>query len=195
MPQDAVQQYVSHYGGGYGGPPSYFGQSGDPSFAVQTGYEGYLVPSLTPYGAAPSHGNAFSSFAKMAPVGFGFLKSLFPVAGKVFLAVIAKLAIVAMSTLGVIFAGGLVTSILCTFTPVCKLSFAGIPFLKLKDTAKQLTSTLESELTQERVKRAAELVRLALQKYNELQSEFNTPEKEVPQAAEPVSVAAEKKDE
>lgn len=189
VPQDAVQQYVSHYGGPYGAPPSYFGQSPDSSFAVQTGYEGYLVPSLAPYGAAPSHGNALSSFAKMAPVGFGFLKSLFPVAGKVFLAVIAKLAIVAMSTFGVVVAGGLVTSLLCAFTPVCKLSFAGFPFLKLKDTAKQLTSTLETELTQERVKRAAELVRLALQKYNELQTEFSTPEKEVPQAAEPVSVA------
>lgn len=193
MPQDAVQQYVSHYGGGYGGAPSYFGQSGDPSFAVQTGYEGYLVPSL-PYGAAPSHGNAFASFAKMAPVGFGFVKSLFPVAGKVFLAVIAKLAIVAVSTLGIILGGGLVTSLLCAFTPVCKLSFAGIPFLKLKDHAKQLTSTLESELTQERVKRAAELVRLALQKYNELQTEFAAPEKEVAAVAAPVSVAEQKEE-
>lgn len=189
MPQDAVQQYVSHYGGPYGAPPSYFGQSGDPSFAVQTGYEGYLVPSLSTYGAVPSNGNAFSSFAKMAPVGYGFLKSLFPVFGKIFFGVIAKLAIVAMSTMGVVVAGGLVTALLCAFTPVCKLTFAGIPFLKLKDTAKQLTSTLETELTQERVKRAAELVRMALEKYNQLQAEFTTPEKEVTKVAEPVSVA------
>lgn len=190
-----MQQYVSHYGGAYGGAPSYFGQSGDPSFAVQTGYEGYLVPSLAPYGAAPTTGSAFSSFAKMAPVGYGFVKSLFPVAGKIFLAVLAKIAIVAMSTLGVVAAGGLITSLLCAFTPVCKLTFAGMPFLKLKDTAKQLTSTLETELTQERVKRAAELVRLALQKYNELQSEFGAAEKsEAPAAAEPVSVV-DKKDE
>lgn len=194
VPQDAVQQYVSHYGGPYGAAPSYFGQSGDPSFAVQTGYEGYLVPSLSTYAGAPSNGNAFSSFAKMAPVGYGFLKSLFPVVGKVFLGVIAKLAIVAMSTMGVVVAGGLVTALLCAFTPVCKLTFAGLPFLKLKDTAKQLTSTLETELTQERVKRAAELVRMALEKYNQFQAEFATPEKEVPQVAEPVSVA-DKKDE
>lgn len=200
VPQDAVQQYVSHYGGPYGAAPSYFGQSGDPSFAVQTGYEGYLVPTLSPYGGVPSNGNAFSSFAKMAPVGFGLVKSLFPVAGKVIFAVIVKVALLAMSALGVIFAGGLVTSLICAFTPVCKLTFAGIPFLKLKDTAKQLTSTLETELTQERVKRAAELVRMALQKYNELQAEFGSSsssgtgagDKEAPAA--PVSVTEQKDD-
>lgn len=186
MPQDAVQQYVSHYGGGpYGAAPTYFGQNGDPSFAVQTGYEGYLVPT---YGGNPSGGDAFSSFAKIAPVGYGFVKSLIPIMGKVFFGVIAKLAIVAVSTLGIIVAGGFVTSLLCAFTPVCKLTFAGLPFLKLKDTAKQLTSTLESELTQDRVKRAAEFVRMALEKYNELQAELKTVDE--PKAA-PASAVAE----
>lgn len=190
VPQDAVQQYVSHYGGPYGAAPTYFGQNGDPSFAVQTGYEGYLVPT---YGGGPSTGgDTFSSFAKIAPVGYGFVKSLVPIMGKVFFGVIAKLAIVAVSTLGIIVAGGFVTSLLCAFTPVCKLTFAGLPFLKLKDTAKQLTSTLESELTQDRVKRAAEFVRMALEKYNELQAEMKTVQE--PKAAPKSAVTEDTKE-
>lgn len=193
VPQDAVQQYVSHYGGPYAPAhaPAYYGGGGDPSFAVQTGYEGYLVPSLPATYGAPV-GDSFSSFAKIAPVGYGFVKSLVPIIGKVFLGVIAKLAIVTVSTLGIVVAGGLVTALLCAFTPVCKLTFAGLPFLKLKDTAKQLTSTLETELTQDRVKRAAEFVRIALEKYNELQSEFRGADKEVAQPAAAVSAVEEK---
>lgn len=173
MPQDAVQQYVNHYGGPYPPhPQAYYGSNPDSSFAVQTGYEGYLVPSFPAIASEIAPG--FSSFAKIAPAGYGFVKSALPVIGKVLFAVIVKLAIVAASALGVVATGGLITALVCTFTPVCKLTFPGLPFVKLRESAKQITSALESEITQERVKRAAEFVKIALDKYNAMQQGSGT---------------------
>lgn len=185
VPQDSVQQYVNSYGGGAGGAgfggvgggyggPGFGGAVGTPyaggygpidpaGFAVQSGYEGYLVPSFPPGG-----------YNYLRPFN-GIFKSLLP-HPKAFLAIIAKGAFLLISALGTVLVGGLVTALLCTFTSVCHISFANLPFLKLKETAKEISTTLGQEITPDRVKRAAEFVKNAIAKYSELQ-ELATPVK------------------
>lgn len=197
VPQDSVQQYVNSYGaggvgaggvgagfggvgggfggvggGGYGGPgfggpiggtPYAAGYGGvDPSgFAVQSGYEGFLVPSFPPGG-----------YNYLRPFN-GIFKSLLP-HPKAFLAIIAKIGFLIFSTIGTVLIGGLVTTLLCAFTSVCHISFANLPFLKLKETAKEITTTLGQEITPDRVKRAAEFVKNAIAKYSQLQESATT---------------------
>lgn len=186
VPQDSVQQYVNSYGGGaggagfggvgggYGGPgfgggvgTPYAGGYGaiDPSgFAVQSGYEGYLVPSFPPGG-----------YNYLRPFN-GIFKSLLP-HPKAFIGLIAKAGVLLFSAIGTVLVGGLVTALLCTFTSVCHISFANLPFLKLKETAKEISTTLGQEITPDRVKRAAEFVKNAIEKYSQLQELATTVEK------------------
>lgn len=154
-------------GGGYGGPgfggaigtPYAGGYGGiDPSgFAVQSGYEGYLVPSFPPGG----YNNYLRPFN-------GIFKSLLP-HPKAFIGFIAKAGVLLFSAIGTVLIGGLVTTLLCTFTSVCNISFANLPFLQLKETAKEISTTLGQEITPDRVKRAAAFVKNAIEKYSQLQ--------------------------
>lgn len=164
---------MSGYGGpvsgGYGGAigpvatgysaglnPAYLGAPG--GFAVQTGYEGYLVPHIPPPPPSPFLGTAIS-----------FLRSILPFPGSIFSAV-ARIGSSILSSLGVILFGGAVTTLICTFTPFCTISFAALPFLRLKNNAKEITEKIGAEITPERVARAAEFMKTALEKYQKLQA-------------------------
>lgn len=145
------------YGGGYGGI--------DPSgFAVQSGYEGFLVPSFPPGG-----------YNYLRPFN-GLFKSLLP-HPKAVIGFIAKAGVLLVSAIGTVLVGGLVTALVCTFTSVCNISFASLPFLKLRETAKDISTTLGQEITPDRVKRAAEFVKNAIEKYSQLQELATTVEK------------------
>lgn len=161
--QDAVQQYVNSYGGVAGGGP-YQGYSGYPNnggFSVQSGYEGYLVPSYpvaTPRPVATNPGT-FSAIQKMLPHRQTVYSGMTKTVGML------------IQSLGVVFFGGAITTAICTFTPLCTISFAlpFLPLLALRTTAKKIVENLDPK-TSERVRRAADFVQTAIEKYNEMQS-------------------------
>lgn len=142
MPQDAVQQYVSQYGGGFGGQA----------------LEGFLIPTLKQTEVVP-----------LTPTFITLFKSLLP-GPKLLLAGLAKIVALAASALGIVFFGGAVTSFVCAFTPLCTLTFFGSPLALLRRETKELVDKIGAEVTTDRIKRAADLLKLAYDKYSQMQS-------------------------
>lgn len=162
---DAIQQYV---GGGLipyqGGFPGYPHPGG---YAVQSGYEGFLVPSFpgpAPIGPPPVPAN----FLAPGPGFFDLIREVMPFPRSIF-NFVSSLGMWLLSGFGVVVAGGAMTTGICMFTPLCSISFA-LPFLALRDTAKKLGDVIEFDAdTADRVRRAADFVQAALEKYNKLQ--------------------------
>lgn len=175
MPQDIVQQYANSYNPGnnvalgaqsgfIANPYGYAGYPTNPgAFAVQSGYEGYLVPS--PIGQQPStalyypqneeEDSAITTLTNLLP------RSLVPTFGRA----IAML----WGLLRVTLYGGSVTTALCTFTPLCTISFA-LPFIGLRATAKKIVEAIDVDKeTSENVERAADFVQTAIEKFQKVQ--------------------------
>lgn len=175
---DAIQRYVSAGLVPYsaGGIPVYPNPG---AYAVQSGYEGYLVPSFpepAPAAVAPSN---FLAETEVGP--FELLGEFLP-SSRTVLSLISRLSSWLFGGLGTVAMGGLITTGICTFTPLCSISFAALPFalpftlpfLTLRDTAKTLGNAIEIDAdTAERVRRAADFVQAAMEKYNKLQETFN----------------------
>lgn len=187
VPQDNVQQYVSSYGGPYPpganavGYPIYGGGYGPAGFGVQTGFEGYYVPSGVPIPPPPP------------PPGPGILdifRNNLP-HSRTMWSMLMQSGTYLLSSIGVILFGGAVTTAICTFTPFCTISFAALPLLGLRETlnSKTIKESIASEITSDRVRRAAEFLRTALEKYNQIQEDTNKEAK-----IEVNSSAVEKKD-
>jgi len=140
--QDAVQAYVSQYGNGYAGQA----------------LEGYLIPTLKQTEVAP-----------LAPTFIGVLKSILP-GPKILLVILAKLAALAASAIGIVFFGGAVTTFVCAFTPLCTITFFGLPLALLRKETKEIVEKIGTEITADRIKRAADLFKLAYDKYNQMQN-------------------------
>lgn len=66
------------------------------------------------------------------------------------------------------FFGGAVTTAICNITPLCNISFKAVSYLRGNGAA-DMGRMLAEEMTPERIKRASELVRSAIRKYQELQ--------------------------
>lgn len=169
VPQDNVQQYVSSYGGPYPpganavGYPVYGGGYGPAGFGVQTGFEGYYVPSGVPIPPPPP------------PPGPGFLdvfRNNLPYSRTMW-SMLMRSGTYLLSSIGVVLFGGAVTTAICTFTPLCTITFAALPLLGLRDTlnSKTIKETIASELTSDRARRAAEVLLTAVEKYSKLQDE------------------------
>lgn len=124
-------------------------------FTIQTGYEGYLVPTLP----------------QKQPSSMDYLRTLMPSIPRTFLTLLNRIVYTLFQTLGYILAGGSITAAVCALTPFCRLTFLGLPFLRMKESAKTITETIANEITEDRVKRAAELVKIALEKYQNMQIE------------------------
>lgn len=116
-----MQQYASGYPYAYGG----FGPYADGSqgaFAVQSGYEGYIVPADQYYkqnkavAVAPSTPNLLETVSSFVPS----LRSVTTIASRFFS--------VLFGLLGVTVTGGGITLAICQFTPLCTLT---IPLLGL----------------------------------------------------------------
>ncbi|XP_049841469.1 uncharacterized protein LOC126291918 [Schistocerca gregaria] len=121
----------------------------DPGFTFQTGYEGFLVPveqqlhSLLP----PGPWSAFTS---------------------VFLHFLPKFGLKLIGTVGlwllgfslVVLLGGGFTVAVCTFTPLCTLTFLGFPFGRA-----QVRESVRAFLEDDRLTQAAAFVTEALDKY------------------------------
>ena len=141
MPQDAVQQYVSQYGGGYTGQA----------------LEGFLIPTLKQTEVVP-----------ITPSFIGFFKNFLP-GPKILIAIFAKLVALAASAIGIVFFGGAITSFVCAFTPLCTITFLGTPLALLRKETKEMVEKIGAEVTPDRIKRAAEMLRMAYNKYHQIQ--------------------------
>lgn len=125
-------------------------------YAVRTGYEGFLVPDIR----APTEQQSLPSGDALSTV----LRGIFPrmVAGW-----IAKLITLVISAVGLMFFGGAITSAFCSITSLCHKSFSDLPFLK---NVENVTKVIGEEVTVERVRRAAELLQSAIDKYEQFQT-------------------------
>lgn len=164
---------IPPYGPGFPGGPA--------GFSVQTGYEGFLVPSFPP--PPPPPAGFFDILGSIIPNPRSIV-SLFMRSGSYLI-----------NALAVLFFGGAVTTAVCTFTPLCTISFAALPFLGLRDTAKTIKDTIGNELTSDRVARAVEFVKNAVAKYHKMQSEVDdkTKTKKVPETNNSKEVSAVEK--
>lgn len=139
VPQDAVQHYVSQFNG------------------LNTHVlDGYLVP-VQPH----------SDYAPIAPTFITFLKTFLP-GPKLLFAIAAKVVALAASAIGIVFFGGAITSFICAFTPLCKITFVGSPLAFLSKETKEIGEKIVAEATPARLRRAAELLKLAYDKYSSL---------------------------
>lgn len=148
MPQDAVQQYVSQYGAGFAGQA----------------LEGFLIPTLKQTDVVPL----------ASPTFISVMKSLLP-GPKIILAVVAKLVALAASAIGIVFFGGAVTSFICAFTPLCTITFVGRPLALLRQETKDIVEKIGAEVTADRIKRATDLFKLAIDKYQQMQNVWRLP--------------------
>jgi hypothetical protein len=147
---------VSQYAGSYV-PQGPYNNAYDPAaFAMQTGYEGFLVP-----------------MANNQPTLFSTVRALVP-SMKTILFAIGKIASVLIGATGVLLFGALLTTITCAFTPFCTISFLDSHLNKFKTKTQEIAEQIGQEVTAERVKRAAEFVKLALEKYNQLNAEIKS---------------------
>lgn len=156
LPADAIQQYVNQYGNPYPAA-SYFPVPG--AYAVQTGYEGYLVPEI----------QSSSSPLDESSLIYGVLSYVRGLLPRTVLGWLVKGIIYALSAIGIILVGGALTTAICTLTPLCTISFATIPFLRLSNTAQVVGKALSAEITPERIQKTAELVQTAIEKFSQMQ--------------------------
>jgi hypothetical protein len=139
IPQDAVQQYVSQYSGN--------------GFAGQA-LEGFLIPTV-------------KHEVPVSPTSVALLKAFLP-APKLIIALLTKLIALAATAAGILLFGGAITSFVCAFTPLCTITFFGRPLDLLRQETKDIVDKIGSEITPERIKRAADLMRMAVEKYQNM---------------------------
>lgn len=152
------------YGGlGNFGPYAY---NNPGAFAVQSGYEGYLVPGPA------SNSPAAIDYADSAYSPFTALTNIIPSPRTVISAIGRALAVV-LGLVGITVMGGGLTTAICTFTPLCTISFA-LPFVR--STAKKVAEAVDIDPeTTERLSRAANFVQTALEKFQKMQAKSETP--------------------
>ncbi|XP_050091343.1 uncharacterized protein LOC126574954 [Anopheles aquasalis] len=158
LPQDAVQQYVHSYTGQpypatiYGGAP--FDPTATAFAAIPTGgFEGFLIP-------AP--------IEKEQPSLLTSLRTLLPSARSL-VTFVGRLASVLIGSIGVLLFGAILTSLTCFFTPFCTLSFRNAKILTgAQDVAEDIVQTVGDQVTADRVKRAAEFLYTAIDKFQRL---------------------------
>lgn len=144
--------------GGPGFPPGGpgFPPVGPGAFSVQSGYEGFLVPSIV--APPPPPPPLFSALRSILPRS---LMSLFMRSGDYI-----------VRSLSFLFFGGIFTTAVCSMTPLCTITFPLLALLRFPTSATTLLQkTLGTEITTDRVARAAEFVGTALMKYQQLQAE------------------------
>lgn len=105
----------------------------------------------------------------LAPTFIGVLKSFLP-GPKIVLAVLAKIVALVASAVGIVFFGGAITSFICAFTPLCTITFVGGPLALLRKETKEIAEKIAAEVTPDRIKRASDLFKLAMDKYQQLQN-------------------------
>uniref|UniRef100_A0A034W8E3 Uncharacterized protein n=1 Tax=Bactrocera dorsalis TaxID=27457 RepID=A0A034W8E3_BACDO len=182
---EAIQQYISQFGAAYPGyaaypaPIGYAAAAPPPSppgtgpiypgpYVVQTGYEGYLVPtSNTPVEANNSNNNSLLS-------PFTYLTNLFSV---MMMSALFRVVATVLGAIGMIFFGGALSRFVCSFTPLCNVTTTAVEYLK-SDNAERVGRMIAEGMTPERVRRATVFVQNAIRKYHELQKLVGSDEKD-----------------
>lgn len=141
IPQDAVQQYVSQYSGN--------------GFAGQA-LEGFLIPTIK------------QEPIPVSPTSVALMKTFLP-GPKLIIALLTKLIAVAATAAGILLFGGAITSFVCAFTPLCTITFFGRPLDLLRKETKDIVEKIGNEITTDRIKRAAGLLKLAVERYENYQ--------------------------
>ncbi|KAF6207294.1 hypothetical protein GE061_018535, partial [Apolygus lucorum] len=130
-------------------PPSYtkWEHDNDQTISLQSGYEGYLVP------AEPS----LSLGDILRTAG---LITLAPPFAKIGIKFALKFGVWFLGFAALFLLGSLVTSTVCTLTPLCTISFIGLgPFAK---------ETVRSYISEDRLNSATQFVMEAVRKYKAL---------------------------
>lgn len=82
---------------------------------------------------------------------------------------IFRIIATALTAVAMILFGTSVTNLICSYTRLCDLSFKAVTYLR-GDGAANMGRMIAEEMTPERVRRAAEFVRNAILKYQEMQN-------------------------
>lgn len=131
------------------------------AFAVQSGYEGYLVPGPESQSLATlDTDEGFNPFSGVS--------NIFPSARTV-LSTVGRALGVVFGLLGVTVVGGGLSTAICTFTPLC--SILGLPF-KLTRTGSDVvdTTNLPTDLSRaENLSTLASFVRSSIEKFQQMQ--------------------------
>lgn len=174
MTPEAFQQYLAQFAGAFA-PYAYPGYGAAPApvypgpFAVQTGYDGFLVPSISANLAATGTAASTSVISNISTA----LQNLFTT---LMSSTIFQMVLTALGALAMILFGGAITTAICNLTPICNISFKAVSYLRGTG-ADDVGRMLAEEMTPERVRRAAEFVRNAIRKYKEMQSLMQAEEK------------------
>nr|CAD7424805.1 unnamed protein product [Timema monikensis] len=127
----------------------------EPGYNVQSGYEGYLVPVAHAANAALG---AFDEGGSFGPFdGFTDLLHFIPGVG---LKLLSKVGVWLLGFVFMVLVGGAFTVAVCTFTPICTLTFLGFGVTR---------ETVRSYITPDRLSRATTFVMEAIEKYRNLQ--------------------------
>nr|XP_034173051.1 uncharacterized protein LOC117600996 [Osmia lignaria] len=138
---------------------------GNNGYAIQTGYEGYLVPAVVPQQNTDS--------AWITEIG----TSLLPFSDEILLYGIRAGAYL-LHFLFAIILGGAFTTVVCTFTPICTISFIGFGFTNNHQVKEQVAELSQGLLNDEVVNVATILISRALDNYAAMQRERQENRKE-----------------
>ncbi|XP_062556855.1 uncharacterized protein LOC134221682 [Armigeres subalbatus] len=156
VPQDAVQKYVQAYNG-----------------HNYQNSQGFVPYEPTAYAAIPSQ--PFQAYLIPAtstekPTLMGSFRTVMPAARTV-VSFFGHILSFLFGSVGAVALGTLMTSVLCFVTPFCTLSFRsakGLDVGLVGETTKEVISVLGEQVTADRVKRAAEFVKVAIDKFQHL---------------------------
>lgn len=65
--------------------------------------------------------------------------------------------------------GTIITSIFCAFTPFCRVSFLELPLQSVRNGTADVIDKIGTEISTDRIRRAAEFVQAAVEKFENLQ--------------------------
>lgn len=155
VPQDAVQQYVSQYSNG----PTYPAAGPYPTYteALIPSFENFIIPAT----ALETRQSSPDSFN-------GMIDAIGPVI-RTLISIVSKIGGTLLSIAGVVVFGGIITSVFCAFTPFCRISFLETPIQAVRNSTLEAIDKVGTELTTDRIRRAAEFVTAAIEKFENLQ--------------------------
>lgn len=156
VPQDAVQKYVQSYNG-----------------HNYQNSQGFVPYEPTAYAAMPSQ--SFQAYLIPAapvekPTTMSAFRTVMPTARTV-VVFFGQLLSFVFGSIGAVALGTLTTAILCFFTPFCTLSFRSAKLLGASEATQEVITALGEQVTAERVKRAADFVKIAIDKFQTLNRE------------------------
>ncbi|XP_046743289.1 uncharacterized protein LOC124409610 [Diprion similis] len=138
-------------------PSSYpvYPEYNDQRYSVQTGYEGYVV--------SPS-----AAVDEPEATGYSGLWSVMSPVSRFALTYGARIGVYFLNLLLLLLLGGIFTTSVCTFTPLCTITILGLGKAQVREQVSELARTY---MTPERISAATGLVKKAIDKYAAMQTQ------------------------